>query len=183
MSGSPARSVVNVHQGAQVSGTLVDANGQPIANHRVVVRSRIPGASGWDQEAVRETDSSGNVQAYLPDLTENHVVVLGAGGGVHSGPLRIIVRPSLAVSVAPSADGTSYVITVSADGGNPGDYVNLLKHTPGGWQHVGQAQLDGSSSASFVVQPPQKSKRYVVRLPATNVHALAVARVTIQPMS
>jgi hypothetical protein len=183
ISSSTSSRIVRVHDGVQISGTLLDADGQPVADHRVLVRVRVPGSRQWDRAAVTRTDANGSIEASLSDLTTNKIVVLAAGSGVHSAPLRIVVKPVLSVSVTRSSDGTSYVVTVSADGGNPGDAITLLRHTPGGWQQAGHAQLDGSSSASFAVQTPQHRKRYLVRLPATSLHAAAVARLVLPPRS
>jgi hypothetical protein len=183
MTASASQQHVQVHHGVQISGVLLDAAGQPVADHRVVVRVHIPGTPGWQQAAIRNTAADGSVQAFLGDLTANRVIVLGAGDGVHSSPLRIVVHPALSVSVAPSSDGTSFVVTVSADGGDPGDLVTVLKHAPQGWQQVGQAQLDGSSSASFAVPAPRHHKRFVVRLRATRTHGFAAARFVLPPTS
>jgi hypothetical protein len=172
-----------VHDTVQISGTLLDADGQPIADHRVAVRVHVPGSAQWERAAVVQTDSNGDVESSLTDLTTNEVVLLAAGQGVHSAAQRIIVKPSLSVSVSRSADGTSYVVTVSADGGDSGDVVRLLKHVPHGWQQAGQAQLDGSSAASFDVPAPKQRHRYLVRLAATKLHGAAVARLMLAPMS
>jgi hypothetical protein len=182
MSSAASRQNVRVHQNVLVSGTLVDAAGQPVADQRVAVRTHVPGTTGWQRVAVRRTTDDGSVRARLADLTENRVVVLGAGHGVHSSPLRIVVRPALSVSVTQSSDGTSYIVTVTADGGDAGDRVNVLKHTPQGWTPVGQSQLDSSSSASFAIGAPRQQKRYVVRLPATQPHGAAQARFVLQPL-
>jgi hypothetical protein len=143
----------------------------------------VPGTPGWTRVATKRTAEDGSVTFWLGDLTENRVVVIGAGHRVHSQGLRIVVRPRLSVSVTPSSDGTSYVVTVAADGGNPGDTVNVLKRAPHGWVRVGQAQLDGTSSASFAVGAPRHQKRFAVRLAATRVHGMAQSRFVLQPPS
>lgn len=181
MTATVSARIVHVHDSVQISGTLLDADGQPVADHRVVVRVHVPGTTGATRAVITETDSDGNVSASLSDLTTNRVFVLGAGDGVHSKPLRVIVKPVLSVSASPSSDGTSYIVTVTANGGQTGDVCTLLKHTPQGWQQVGQAQLDGASSASFAVQTPPQHKRFVVRLAATKLHAAAAARLVLPP--
>ena len=181
ISATASGQVVPVHGDVQVNGTLLDADGQPVADHRVVVRSHVPGITGWDRAAIRRTDSNGHVDASLDDLRDNRVVVLGAGNGVHSDPLRIVVKPALSVSESPSADGTSYIVTVSADGGDPGDMLTLLRRSPSGWTQIGQAQLDASSSASFSVPVPDRRQAYVVRLHATRQHGAADTRFVLRP--
>ena len=181
MSASASSRVVPVHEGVQISGTLLDADGQPVSNHQVVVRTHVPGTPGWQRTTVLQTDASGSVQTSLSDLTDNHVVVLGAGNGVHSDPLRILVRPALSVQITPSADGTSYVVTVTADGGDPGDVLTLLKRTPSGWMQIGEAQLDDSSSASFSVPAPGRRQAYVVRLKETRQHTATADRFMLSP--
>jgi len=181
ISASASSRLVHVHDDVQVTGTLLDARGEPVADHRVVVRVHVPGTRGATRAAIVETDANGDVSASLTDLTSDKVVVLAAGNRVHSQALRIVVKPTLSVAVSPSADGTSYIVTVTADGGQANDVCTLLKRTPQGWQQVGQAQLDSSSSASFAVQAPRHPKRFVVRLPATSLHAGAAARLRLTP--
>jgi hypothetical protein len=172
-----------VHKAVQVSGTLLDAAGQPVADHRVVIRVHLVGATGWQQAGVRRTGADGTVHAWLGNLTRNELVVLGAGNNVHSPAQRVVVVPTLAVSVATSADGSGYVVTVAADGGVAGDLVNLLKHTPSGWQRVGQSHLDGSAQVSFAVPAPKTKRSYVVRLPATKQHGYGQKQFTLSPLS
>lgn len=183
MTATASSQAVKVHDSVRISGTLLDASGQPVADRRVVIRVHQAGTDGWERAAARRTDANGSVQARLDDLTQNTVVVLGAGHGVHSSPLRIVVEPTLSTTVTPGADGSSYVITVTADGGRPGDVVNLVRHTSSGWEQVGQAQLDSSGSASFSVPAPKRQRGYVVRLPATNMHGAAATRIVLQPLS
>lgn len=182
ISATGSRLEVRVHHGVQVSGTLLDADGNPVVDSPVVVRVHLSGAAGWQREAVRRTDSSGSIQAYLDDLTENTVVVLGAGHHVHSTPLRIVVRPVLTVSAAPATDGTSYLVTVSADGGQPGDAVSIVKKTPDGWVVVGQATLDDNATASFSIPAPKHKRGFVVQLPATKAHAISSDRFVLEPL-
>ena len=182
VSAAASRQIVLVHHGVRITGTLLDAAGQPVADRRVVVRVHDAGVSGWQRAAVRRTDSSGSIQAWLPDLSQNTVVMLGAGHGVHSAPVRIVVRPVLSVSSTPSSDGTSYVVTVKADGGDPGDVIDLLKHTASGWEQVGAATLDDSKTATFSVPAPKRQRGYVLRLPATKIHGESATRIVLQPL-
>lgn len=174
--------LVPVHADVDVSGTLLDASGQPVPGRRVVIRVHRPGTSGWERTAARRTDANGSVQAELDDLVQNTVVVLGAGHGVHSDPVRIVVRPGLSTSVTPAADGTSYLVTVTADGAQPGDVVNLLRQTHNGWEQVGQATLDGSASASFSVPAPKHQHGYVLRLAPTKLHGVSATRIVLRPL-
>lgn len=181
MTAAASSQMVRVHADVRITGTLYDAAGQPVPDHRVVVRVHSAGGSGWQDAAVRRTAADGSVRGRLDDMTQNTVVVLGAGHGVKSSPLRIVVRPTLTASATPTADGASYVVTVSADGGDPGDVVDLFEHTANGWQQVGAAQLDDSTSASFSVPAPKRQRGYVLRLPVTNVHGNAATRIVLQP--
>jgi hypothetical protein len=183
ISDSLSRHVVHVGHGVQVSGTLVDAAGHPVPDHRIAFRVLVAGGAGWQVAAVRRTASDGTVHVWLGNLSRNETVTLGAGNQVHTGPQKILVLPLLSVSVAQSADGTGYVVTVSANGGEQGDVVNLFKHTPNGWQRVGQSSLDGSSSVSFAVPAPKMKKAFQVRLPATKLHGYAQAAFSLQPLS
>lgn len=174
--------VVHVHDSVGISGTLYDAAGQPVPNHRVVVRVHQAGATGWQRAAVRRTDANGAIRGRLDDLTVNTIVVLGAGHEVHSSPVHIVVRPTLSASATPSSDGTSYIVTVTADGGQAGDVIDLLKHTASGWEQVGEATLDSSETATFSVPAPKRQRGYVLRLPATKVHGEAGTRIVLQPL-
>ena len=183
MSASLSKHAVLVHHGVQVSGQLLDAAGQPVADHRVVVRVHVAGTTGWQRVAVRRTSSTGTVQAWLGSLSHDELVVLGAGNNVHSATQRVVVVPVLSVSVAQNAAGTGYVVTVAADGGDSEDLVNLLKHTPSGWQRIGQSHLDGTGQVSFAVPAPQRKHSYVVRLPATKLHGYSQKQFTLLPIA
>jgi len=183
ISESLSKHTILVHRGVQVSGTLLDAAGQPVPNHRVVIRVHLVGTTGWQQAAVRRTAADGTVNAWLAGITRNELVVLGAGNNVHTPTQRIVVVPVLSLSVARSADGTGYVVTVAADGGTSGDLVNLLKHTPTGWQRIGQSHLDASGQVSFAVPAPRAKRSYEIRLPATKRHGYSQKRFTLSPLS
>lgn len=182
LTSSVSSQLVPVHGNVDISGTLVDADGQPVADRQVSIRLHHVGAAGWVKLDVRRTDANGSMQYEVDDLTQNTVLMLGAGHGVHSAPVRIVVKPALTASVTPAADGTSYVVTVTADGGQPGDVVDLVRHTPSGWVQVGQSQLDSSSSASFSVPAPKRAHGYVLRLPATKLHGASASRIVLQPL-
>lgn len=182
LTSSVSSQLVPVHGNVDIGGTLVDADGQPVPDHQVAIRVHRAGTPGWVKVDVRRTDANGTVQYEAEDLTQNTALMLGAGHGVHSTPVRVVVRPALTASVTPAADGTSYVVTVTADGGQPGDVVDLIRHTPSGWVQVGQSQLDSSDSASFSVPAPKRARGYVLRLPATKLHGVAATRVVLKPL-
>jgi hypothetical protein len=126
------------------------------------------------------TGANGSVELTTPPLAHTVRLRLVAGQGVHSAPVRVVVMPTLSASTA--VQGSSYVVSVTADGGDPGDNVTLQRRTAAGWIDVATAALDTTGGAMFTVPaPPKRTVRYRLLLPRTQAHGFAMARFVTPP--
>ncbi|HVV77452.1 MAG TPA: hypothetical protein VHC43_15610 [Mycobacteriales bacterium] len=156
-----------------VEGSLTAADGSPVANHRVVLTER-PAGEHWQRVGTPvRTSASGEAAFTIPSLERNARLTLRAGRHVHSTPVRVVVIPVIALTVAPTAPGaTSTTVSLQVRGAQPGDVV-LVRHR-GGSQ---QATLDGALRASFTVPVSQTQvihyRAVVSRTKAHAAHALA----------
>jgi hypothetical protein len=100
---------------------------------------------------------------------------------LHSEPWRVSMHPLLSVSSGSGDAESSAVIATSADGGQPGDHVQLLTRQDGQWVAIGEGILDPDGSVQFKVTPSKRHTKYVVVLQPTASHTASRAsiRVTI----
>ena len=82
--------------------------------------------------------------------------------------VRVVVAPSLA-AVARN-DGAVTTITVTAQGGRPGEVVVAYRRQGNQLVKVGSAALDERGAAVITVPTPRRTARFVLRLPATGQH-------------
>lgn len=178
LSASVSRRVVPIHQGVQLRGVL-SRNGNPAADVPVRAVVRAAGDASWRQVAAGRTAADGSIQLHVAGLVQDVRLRLEARGVV-SPAIGVVVVPALTVDVA--ASGTRYAVTVSADGGRPGDQVVLFRYDGTRWVRVSSHQLGSQDRTRFLVPRPSADPvQYRVRLAATDVHGPAGASFTAQP--
>jgi hypothetical protein len=159
-----------------VNGQLRAADGSPVAGHRIVLAEHLVGERGWHRVGgPLETSASGQVTFSVPAVQHNLRLVLRAGKHVHSTPQQVVVIPIINVRVAPTSSGAqSTTVTVSVEGGEPGDVVTIRRLGTGSGV---QGTLDGSLTATFTVPVSQQRvihyRAFVPRTKAHGAHALA----------
>jgi hypothetical protein len=164
-----SRRAVPVHGQVVVSGRLTrDGTALP---GRVVYAAELPaGESTWRRVADGKTATDGTVSLTAPSLTTNVRLRLVTAQGVTSPAVTVAVVPKLTTTAARS--GNDRVVTVTADGGRPGDVLKLFRRDGTAWTQIAATTLGGNSTAQFTVPRPGATRvRYLVRLPATKRHA------------
>jgi hypothetical protein len=164
-----SRRVVPVHSQVVVSGRLT--RGDTALPGRDVYAAELPaGESTWLRVAGGKTATDGSVSLTVPALTSNVRLRLVTGQGVTSPAVAVAVVPKLTTSAARS--GNDRVVSVTADGGRPGDVLKLFRRDGTAWTQIGSTTLGDQSTAQFTVPRPGADRvRYRVRLPATRRHA------------
>jgi hypothetical protein len=163
-------------------GQLLAADGTPVAGHRVVALVHEAGTPGWQRLGARRTGDDGTMSIWTRRLVRNVRLVLRAGHGVRTEPVSVLVRPTLSTALTTTSDGRRYVVDVTADGGDAGDTVVLLRRRQGQWARVRAAQLNDAAHAGFAVRVPAGHQvRYAVRLQPTRWHAASWSRFVAQP--
>jgi hypothetical protein len=164
-----SRRVVPVHAQVVLSGRL--SRGAEALPGRLVYAAQLDaGQNAWRRVASGRTGSDGTVSLTVPALTTNVRLRLVTGQGVTSPQLPVSVVPKLSVSSARS--GNERVVTVTADGGRPGDGLVLLRRDGDAWTRIGSTSLGSENAGRFTVPGPGAARvRYRVRLPATARHA------------
>jgi hypothetical protein len=153
-----------------------------VADHRIWLVERVTGSGTSSRIASGRTGADGSVYFVTPPIDQTVTLRLATSRQLRSAAMRVAVTPSLSASVVP--DGTSYSISVSVAGGNPGDTLQLQQRVNGSWAAVTTTQLDGSSDATFRVAAPKKrTARYRLILPATRQHGFGSSRFTAAPSS
>ena len=164
---------VPVGTALSVSGKLADADGNAVANRRVVLIERVPGEAGRHRIGSGRTSATGEVSISGPTAQRNLRLVLRAGH-VHSPVQRVVVIPTLHVQVpATPAGATSVTVSVSVSGGQAGDVV--VVRGPGA-HDARRATLDSSLQASFTLPVSQTQnvhyRAFVLRTKAHAAHSL-----------
>ncbi len=166
--------------GARVrfSGQLT-YSGTPTSRQRVVLQKRV--GSRWTPVGHGRADADGSITLTAPSLQRTCRFRLLAGhgsGAVHSVPWRVAMHPLFTTNV--SASKKKATIDVTASGGFGGDGITLATRRDGRLLIVGQARLDASGSASFVVSPDQRRTSYHLILNPTKRHTSARVRVIVR---
>lgn len=178
---SVSQTRVPANAGVDVYGALTDGRDQPVSDHRVAVFARVPGGSA-ELLSSGETAADGSVHFQTPGLTSTAQLVLRAGGGVHSAPVRVVVVPTMSAAVTQGSSRDD--VSISTQGAQPGDSLTVYEKEASGWVAVDSVTVDGSGLASFSVTPaPRKVVRYRVVLPATRAHAGCTVAFVTQPGS
>jgi hypothetical protein len=151
----------------------------PGSRQRVVLQEQV--GSRWTPVGHGRTDADGSITLTAPSLQRSCSFRLLAGQGagtVRSAPWRVAMHPL--VTAAVSSTKRKATIDVTASGGVGGDHVTLVTRRGGHPLIVGQASLDASGSASFVVTPDQRRTSYSLVLDATKRHTPARVAVVVR---
>jgi len=163
-----------------VFGHLATSGDAPVSGQEVWLLERPVGETGATQVASGTTGADGSVEMTSPALTHSVRVRLVTGTKVRSSAITVVVLP--AVEVAVQAAGPGYDVSVTTNGGDPGDSVVLQQRKGGEWVQVAATALDGSDGADFSVPIPAKHKgHYRVVLARTTAHGYAATRFTVGP--
>ena len=149
------------------------------SRRRVVLQERV--GSRWTPVGHGRTDADGSITLTTPSLQRSRSFRLLAGqgsGAVHSVPWRVVMHPLVTTTV--SASKKEATIHVTASGGFGGDDITLATRRDGHRLIVGQARLDASGSASFVVTPDQRRTSYNLVLDRTKRHTSARVGVVVR---
>jgi hypothetical protein len=172
---------IAVNDTVAVIGRLANPSGAPMANQRVWLIERVRGQTTSSEIASGLTRADGSVELTTPPLAQSARLHLVAGQGIRSAAVAVVVVPTVSASLV--AEGSTYTVTVTTDGGDPGDAVTLQRRTANGWTAVATAQLDASATANFSIPvPPKRALRYRVVLPRTPAHAAAITSFSAPPL-
>jgi hypothetical protein len=163
-----------------VFGHLATASGDPITGQDVWLLEATAGQSGVAEVDHGTTGADGSVTLTTPSLAHTVRLRLVTRDKVHSAPITVIVEPTLSVATTPN--GATTTIDVAANGGDPGDVIDIVVWRDGGWQPFASSQLDGSGRASFGAPTPTgESDHYRAILPRTAAHGYAATPFAVHP--
>jgi hypothetical protein len=168
---------VAVGEGVTFTGQLVDVDGAALPDHPAVLQVR--GPQRWRPVAETTTDDAGTATVTTPPLPRSAVFRWHTDHRVHSTAWLVQLVPSITASARADASGTSIAATTA--GARVGDRAQLFKRTDHGLVLVRRGRLDTVGGVTFPVVTPRHRTAYVVRLPATQRHAGARARVVVVP--
>lgn len=161
----------------QLTGQLLDADGNPVPHHRASLWERKPGA-GWKLLAYLESDDNGEVQASVGPITTDIGLALRCAH-LHSDGFRIVMLPLLSASVVSDSSSGTDTLSISAQGAQAGDPVTVLRRVDGSWQAVGHVTLDGDGYASYTRPQPKHDVVLRLVLPADEEHGAATTKVVL----
>jgi hypothetical protein len=167
---------------ATVDGVLTDA-GQPVAGVTVRLMEHVQGQPGWLVAGSATTTSQGSVAITAPALTTTARFRLKAADGALSPAVRIVVVPSVTLSIRLGSQGIKDYLTASTAYAEPGDTVLLqVQRSTGGWVTRQARALNAAGTTTFVVSAPRMQGKTVrVVLLATSLHARAISTPQLVP--
>jgi hypothetical protein len=171
VSGTVSAQRVPAGTGVTLSGRLTTSSGAAVPGRRIVAQSRPAGGhQRWSPVATARTDSAGDVSFSLPALSRTTRLRLKARHRVHSAVSTVVVVPTLEAST--TRNGTSYDVSITSAGLQPGDTLVVVRRQRGHRMVVARLSVDGSGSVGFTVPAPRRrDRRYRVITRRTHAHA------------
>ncbi len=161
-----------------LSGTVTSADGAPVAGQSV--RLQVRGPAHWRHVADATADASGAVSFTTPPAAATARYRLVGGPRIRSDVWRVVLVPMVSATATPA--GAEVEVAATVTGGRAGDRVVLLRQGPHRLVTEARGELATDGRVTFSVGARDHSTTYVVRLPATQAHALAAVRLTVAPV-
>lgn len=150
------------------------AAGQPEPHVRLRLLELAAGQAAWQQVAAGTTDSSGELEFTVPDLTTNASFRVSGPHRARSPSLSIVVTPPVSVSVRPGP-ASHDLLAVSAPLAKGRDIVELEVLSGGSWHESHVHRLRDGKRTAFSVVVRKISRTYRVVLLATPSHGQSVS--------
>lgn len=125
--------------------------------------------------ATATTGSGGQAALRVADLTANAKFWLVGPQHHRSKPVRVVVIPTVSVSVTSGPRGRAVVLTVSSRGAGKDDAVVLQAQRGGFWHNLRVRMLNGNGVARFPLRRHAATRLYRVVMIATAAHGRAVS--------
>jgi len=173
-----ARYRIVAGQGAVLVGRLTE-QGKAVPGARLWLLERTSGGRAWHIAGQATTGPRGRAVVIVPDLTSNAMFRFRGPHGAVSGPVRVIVVPSVFVRLVPGPSGKADIVTANSPRAAPGDEVILQVRLGGRWVTVQARGLRTDNRARFVVKAAGVRRAYRVVLVATSAHGRSVSNAVV----
>jgi hypothetical protein len=167
---------------ATVDGVLT-AGGQPVAGITISLIEHVAGEVGWFVVATAKTTSQGVVAVTDPGLGTTARFRLKASDGAISSAVRVVVIPSVTLSIRLGSQGIKDYLTAATAYADPGDTVLLqVQQSSGAWVTRQAKVLNAAGAKTFVLNAQtMQGKTLRVVLLATTLHGRAVSADLLVP--
>jgi hypothetical protein len=162
------------------SGLLTDAGGVPVPSREVDLQEHTPGTPGWQPAGQATTDTTGTATFTVAALDTNAAFRLIGPNSTASGPVHVVVKPTVLLTIGPGPGPHRDVLTVTSPLAGPGDIVILQARSAGVWHTLRQEPLTGGT-ATFTVKLQPKQRPYRIVLPHTRTHGQSVSNPAVAP--
>jgi hypothetical protein len=161
---------------ATVSGVLT-AGGKPVSGITVSLMEHVAGQPGWLVVGTSTTTSTGAVAITDPGLGTTARFRLKAADGATSTTVRVVVVPSVTISIRLGSEGIKDYLTATTTFADPGDIVLLqVQRSSGAWVTRQTKVLNSAGTRTFVLNAQLlQGKTVRVVLLATTLHGRAVS--------
>jgi hypothetical protein len=166
--------------GDTFAGRLTGQGGAAVQGKTLNLLERAAGQSAWHLAGTGTTGGNGGAAVTVADLTRNAAFRLKAPDGALSGPVLVIVAPTVTAR-AGGPGGRPGVITASCRLGIPGDTVVLQAQSGARWLSLQKASLNKNGQAVFTVQGRAGRRAYRVVLLPTVAQGTSVSNTVRVP--
>ena len=163
-----------------LTGLLTDAGGNPVPNQTVTLLQHDAGVPGWQPAGQGSTDSTGTATVPVASLGTNAGFRFRGPNGTHSGHVRVVVIPPVALTAAPGNRPGNGRLTVSAPYA-AGSKAILQIWAGGTWRTLRSRPIDSTGQALFGVKLQRHQRIYRVVVPRTVQHARAISNPAVVP--
>jgi hypothetical protein len=183
MTAQAAATRIPAGSAASVAGVLT-AGGTAVPGITVSLMEHVVGQPGWVVVGTATTTSTGSVAITDPSLGTTARFRLKASDGATSPSVRVVVVPSVTLSIRYGTAGIKDYLTATTAYADPGDIVLLqVQNSSGVWVTRQTKVLNGAGAKTFVLNAQlMQGKTVRVVLLATTLHGRAVsAPLLVQP--
>ncbi|HEX4189970.1 MAG TPA: hypothetical protein VHZ06_03175 [Marmoricola sp.] len=160
-----------------VSGVVSAADGHVLGHRAVRLQERTRGEP-WTTVARGSTAHDGSVSLASPELDRTTYFRLRTAHGVRSAVARVVEKPAVSASVTENGGTSSLAVTVL--GGQPGDKVKVSVRRSGKTVLLATGTLGPDGTTVITTPTPRRRTSVLVRVGATEDHAAAGTRVTLE---
>ena len=175
-------SAVKIIAGDSVSltGLLTDADGNPVPGQDVTLLEHDAGVPGWQPAGEGTTDAAGTATIPVTSLGTDAGFRFRGPNGTHSGHVRVVVIPAVALTAAPGPRPGSERLTASAPYATGSEAI-LQVRADGTWRTLRSRTIGTTGQVGFGVKLQRHQRIYRVIVPRTVQHARGISNPAVVP--
>jgi hypothetical protein len=163
-----------------LTGLLTDADGNPVPSQNVTLLQHNAGVPGWQPAGQGTTDTTGTVTVPVTSLGTDAGFRFRGPNGTHSGHVRVVVIPAVALTAAAGRRPGSEQLIASAPYATGSEAI-LQVRAGGTWRTLRSRPVEDTGQVVFGVPLQRHQRIYRVVVPRTVQHARGISNPAVAP--